>query len=642
MPRTSVADVGYFTSSLFFLCGLWYCHNRTPSSEVSFVQIGNLGIIFSATLLAHVFLYYELLRVTIPLSVAVTAVAYGVLDVTVALAAFVVVYLHIWGQKRFVMLLVLLGFSGIVVSDFTYAYSLSSTQSFSSSSLPNGLYLLSAGFLFWAAFEQDRLAADGVGDEFEAEFEDRAKQWETLFSPLAVASVLATALLFRDELTAEMFPYSVGVLCLFVASLGVRGWWGHRVETQLREQTLASEAALRNANRQLYEEMETRASAEEELRQSQKMEALGHLTGGVAHDFNNLLAVILSNLEMAQEKAPDQSDLHEYMRDAIDAALRGASLTQRLLGLSRKQALRPETIDVGALLEGMTNLLERTLGERIQVRVEASAALWPCVADRAQLENTMLNLAINSRDAMIHGGELAIQARNIAVSEGGAEHPEIQTGSYVVISVRDTGIGISDEIRSKVFDPFFTTKEIGAGTGLGLSMVYGFAKQSGGHVAIDSEVGRGTEVRLYLPRSETPAREVESEESGSVPRGNGEAVLVVEDEPAVRKLVLMFLEDLGYSAVAVGDGEEALASLDAIGALDLLLSDVVLPGQLTGRALVEAVQSRRPGVKVLLMSGYAPKTLLDGDPLEHGGLLLNKPFRKIELARKIRSVLDSD
>jgi CheY-like chemotaxis protein len=243
---------------------------------------------------------------------------------------------------------------------------------------------------------------------------------------------------------------------------------------------------------------------------------------------------------------------------------------------------------------------------------------------------------------MTDRGELAIEARNVTVSERGEMHPEIEAGSYVVFTVRDSGMGMSDEVLIRVFDPFFTTKEIGAGTGLGLSMVYGFAKQSGGHVAIDSEIGRGTEVRLYLPRSETPARTVETEESGGAPRGSGESVLVVEDEHAVRKLVMRFLEDLGYSAVAVGDGEEALASLDTIGPLDLLLSDVVLPGKLTGRDLVEAVEGRRPGVKVLLMSGYAPKELVNDGQLGSSEALLNKPFRKIELARKIRSVLDSD
>jgi CheY-like chemotaxis protein len=243
---------------------------------------------------------------------------------------------------------------------------------------------------------------------------------------------------------------------------------------------------------------------------------------------------------------------------------------------------------------------------------------------------------------MADGGVLSIQALNVTVSERDAKHPEIQAGSYVVVSVRDTGVGMSSEILTKAFDPFFTTKEIGAGTGLGLSMVYGFAKQSGGHVAIDSKVGTGTEVRLYLPRSETPARTIETEEFDGTPRGRGESVLVVEDEPAVRKLVMTFLEDLGYSAVAVGDGEEALASLDAIETLDLLLSDVVLPGKLTGRNLVEAVEAERPGVKVLLMSGYAPKALVNDDQLGPRAALLNKPFRKIDLARKIRAVLDSD
>jgi CheY-like chemotaxis protein len=317
-------------------------------------------------------------------------------------------------------------------------------------------------------------------------------------------------------------------------------------------------------------------------------------------------------------------------------------LTRRLLSFSRKQTLRAEPIEVAALLQEVKALLERTLGERVQVRVISSQKVWSVLADRAQLENAILNLAINARDAMPDGGELEIEASNITLDDAYvAGHPDARTGTYVSISVRDTGVGMTADRLPRAFEPFFTTKEVGSGTGLGLSMVYGFVRQSGGHVTIESRVGIGTQVNLFLPSTDAQVQTPNAESQGDTPQGRGESILVVEDEPAVRKLVSSTLRELGYQVTEAQDGNEALMLLEGIESLDLLLSDVVLPGKLSGRDLVIHVERERPGTQTLLMSGYASKVLMEGGDLRPVPELLNKPFRKDELARKVRSALDS-
>jgi CheY-like chemotaxis protein len=297
---------------------------------------------------------------------------------------------------------------------------------------------------------------------------------------------------------------------------------------------------------------------------------------------------------------------------------------------------------VGALLATMRSLLKRTLGERIRVEMSECPPVSRCVADCAQLESVLLNLAINARDAMPEGGTLAIHVSDFTIDETQlAEHPNAPAGSYVLLLVRDTGVGIPAETLSRVFDPFFTTKGVGAGTGLGLSMAYGFAKQSGGHIEIDSAVGVGTQVRLYLPMTDLPAREFEDAENADIPEGQGESVLVVEDEPAVRRFVVTLLEGLGYVVLAVADGEEALAVLNEMETVDLLLSDVVLPGAFSGPRLAKELGRRRPQLKVLLMSGYADDVLSSERSRWPSEALLHKPVRKIDLARKIRAALDA-
>ncbi|MFQ5776242.1 MAG: type II toxin-antitoxin system prevent-host-death family antitoxin [Kiloniellaceae bacterium] len=381
-------------------------------------------------------------------------------------------------------------------------------------------------------------------------------------------------------------------------------------------------------------------AAEERLRQAHRMEAVGQLTGGVAHDFNNLLGVVIGNAELLGDRL-GQDDRH--VQALLRAAARGAELTQRLLAFSRRQPLQPRALDLDALVTGMSDMLSRTLGETIEVEVSPRPGLWRAMADAGQIENALLNLAINARDAMPGGGKLSIETANVTlVANDSAARADLRPGEYVMASVRDTGCGIAPDVLDHVFEPFFTTKEVGQGSGLGLSMVYGFAQQSGGHVAIDSAPDRGTTVRLYLPRAakEVAARPRE-EAAGAQPTAQGETVLVLEDDSAVRELAVAILEDLGYRVVTAPDGRAAVAALDQAAEIDLLLSDVVLPGGTSGPDVAEHAKRRRPGIKVLFMSGYAADSLVPNGPLDNGVALINKPFRKADLAHKVREVLDT-
>ncbi|WP_262298269.1 hybrid sensor histidine kinase/response regulator [Microvirga sesbaniae] len=380
---------------------------------------------------------------------------------------------------------------------------------------------------------------------------------------------------------------------------------------------------------------------EQELRQAQKMEAVGQLTGGIAHDFNNLLTVILGNLEMLEMQLTDERQL-ELVREACATATHGAELTERLLAFGRRQPLQPKFTDVGDLLGDMTPLLRRTLGETVGVRSRSDNDLWPVLVDPSQLQSAILNLAINARDAMPDGGRLAITAENTELEVDYARlHPEVRAGRYVLIAVTDTGRGMSQEVQERAFEPFFTTKEVGAGSGLGLSMVYGFVKQSGGHVTIYSEPGHGTTIRMYLPRAAAPEKSSEACETETPMetfRGQGETVLLVEDEPRVRRMTITRLQNLGYRVLDAANGTAALGLLDQHPEVDLLFTDMVMPGGMTGSDLAEAVQARRPGMKVLFTSGYAePDVVRRGQATEAGWL--RKPYSMLELARSLRDIL---
>ncbi len=380
---------------------------------------------------------------------------------------------------------------------------------------------------------------------------------------------------------------------------------------------------------------------ERQLHQAQKMEAVGQLTGGVAHDFNNLLAVVRGNLELLQEELGDEAELYELVREAIGAADRGATLTQRLLAFSRKQALQPRLTSTNELVSGMLDLLRRTLGETIEVEATLADDVWPVVVDPGQLESALLNLAVNARDAMPKGGLLTVKTRNTTFDAAfAADHEEIEAGPYVMLAVSDTGLGMPRSVLERVFEPFFTTKDVGQGSGLGLSMVYGFVKQSKGHVEIESRLGRGTTVTIFLPGARNAENGVVAEASkANEHHGRGETILVVEDAPDVRRYTARLLTRLGYTPLQASDGKAALAILDETPDIDLLFTDVVLPGGMSGVDLAREVHRRKPDLKVLYASGYTENAIVHDGRVDEGVELIEKPYGKTDLARKLRDVL---
>ncbi|MHC2003000.1 hybrid sensor histidine kinase/response regulator [Methylobacterium sp. CM6241] len=388
---------------------------------------------------------------------------------------------------------------------------------------------------------------------------------------------------------------------------------------------------------------EVLAETEEALRQSQKMEAVGQLTGGLAHDFNNLLAGISGSLELMQNRMSQgrMGDLDRYMTVAQGAAKRAAALTHRLLAFSRRQTLDPKPTNVNRLVTDMEDLIRRTVGPAIHLEVVGLSGVWPALIDPGQLENALLNLCINARDAMPDGGRITIETTNKWIDEVGARQHDMPPGQYLSLCVTDTGIGMSADLMTKVFEPFFTTKPLGEGTGLGLSMVYGFARQSGGQVRIYSEVGEGTTVCLYLPRHYGEADETDvARRLAEVGRaGRGETVLVVDDEPSVRMLVTEVLEDLGYTAIEAADSVSGLKVLQSNVRIDLLVTDVGLPGGMNGRQMADAARERRPDLKVLFITGYAENAVLGNGHLRKGMQVLTKPFVLETLATRIKDLI---
>jgi signal transduction histidine kinase len=392
---------------------------------------------------------------------------------------------------------------------------------------------------------------------------------------------------------------------------------------------------------ELYAEAERRMAVEESLRQSQKLEAVGQLTGGVAHDFNNLLTIIIGNLEMALRKAGD-GILTRPLSNALAGARRAAQLTQKLLAFSRRQPLDPRIIDVNRLLAGMADLLKGTLGERVEIETVGGAGLWRTEADPAELEAAILNLALNARDAMPDGGRMTIETSNAFLDEHYTRTIDgLATGQYVLIALSDIGHGMSPETAERAFEPFFTTKDSGHGTGLGLSQVYGFVKQSGGHVRIYSEAGQGTTVKMYLPRSDGKETRVSNAAGVESATGNGETVLVVEDDEGVRSYAAETLRELGYAVLTASDGSAALKFVrDRSQRVDLILTDVVLPG-MNGREFAEAAVALRPDARVLFMTGYSRNAIVHHGRLDRGVALIQKPLSHDALAEKVREVLDS-
>ena len=383
-----------------------------------------------------------------------------------------------------------------------------------------------------------------------------------------------------------------------------------------------------------------RVELERRLAQSQKLEAIGQLTGGIAHDFNNLLTVIVGNADTLAEELSDRTDVLPLVDMIRTASERGADLTRHLLAFARRQALEPRTVRPDELVEGMRNLLRRTLGENIELAVNHAANVAKVSVDPAQFESALLNLCINARDAMPGGGKLMIETENVILDENYTEQrADVLPGDYVRISISDTGTGMSAEDVARAFEPFFTTKARGQGTGLGLSMVYGFVKQSGGHVAIYSELGHGTVVTLYLRQARGHNEPVVVVEPGDV-AGHGERILLVEDDELVRAHAVQLLASLGYGVVAANNGPEALDLLRTDVPCDLLFTDVIMPGGMTGPQLAEAARALRPGLPVLYTSGYTENAIIHHGRVDPGINLLHKPYRKPELAAKLRAVLD--
>ncbi len=391
-------------------------------------------------------------------------------------------------------------------------------------------------------------------------------------------------------------------------------------------------------------DMTEQRRVEEQLRQSQKMESVGQLTGGLAHDFNNLLTGVTGSLDMLQRRVEQGrvSEVGRYVDAAQGAANRAAALTHRLLAFSRRQTLEPKTLDANRLVKGMEDMIKRTIGPEITLEVAAEAGLWPVQIDPGQLENALLNLSINARDAMPGGGRLTIETSNDWVDERTARERDVPPGQYISICVSDTGTGMPPDVIAKAFDPFFTTKPIGQGTGLGLSMIYGFARQSGGQVRIDSEVGTGTKVCVYLPRHVGEIDEEKTRTNGlaDAPQAEqNETVLVVDDEATVRMLITDALDDLGYKAIQAPDGAAGLKVLQSGAKIDLLITDVGMPGGLNGRQMADAARVSRPDLKVLFITGYAENAVLSHGHLDPGMHVLTKPFAMDALARRITALL---
>ena len=383
---------------------------------------------------------------------------------------------------------------------------------------------------------------------------------------------------------------------------------------------------------------------EEQLRQSQKMEAVGQLTGGIAHDFNNLLTGITGSLEMIQNRVAQGriEAIDRYIAAAQGAAKRAAALTHRLLAFSRRQTLDPKATDVNGLIAGMEELVRRSVGPEVSITVAGAAGLWSTRVDPNQLENALLNLCINARDAMPGGGAITITTANRTLDEPGASERDLPPGQYVTLSVADTGTGMTPEVIARAFDPFFTTKPIGAGTGLGLSMIYGFARQSGGQVRIASAVGDGTTITLYLPRNHAEPQAGEDETAADPDQiaGEGEVVLVIEDEPTIRMLIAEVLEEFGYACIEASDGALGLGILQSGARIDLLITDVGLPGGLNGRQIADAARALRPDLKVLFITGYAENAVVGGEDLDPGMQVMTKPFGMDALAARIRTMIE--
>ncbi|MBX3605547.1 MAG: response regulator [Piscinibacter sp.] len=480
-----------------------------------------------------------------------------------------------------------------------------------------------------------RVLAGAARASLVAEADRRFMQDLVLLAALALALFLALWLLAELALRRQ-----IGSITR-VAQRLADGDLAARIPPPLPRGELGTLMSVLNRTAQSLEtQRDDIARLNARLTQSQRLEAIGQLTGGVAHDFNNLLTVVLGNAELLAEQSADDPLKQQLAQMIGAAAQRGAELTKQLLAFARKQALAPSAVDVNQLVASMDPMLRRTLGEHIEIELVRGAGLWPAMVDAGQLENALLNLCLNARDAMRDGGRLTLETANAALDRSYADtHPDVTPGQYVLLAVSDTGSGIAPEHLARVFEPFFTTKEKGKGTGLGLAMVYGFMKQSAGHVSIYSEAGHGTTVKLYLPRAARGQAHAADEPELPAVTGGAETVLVVEDDELVRRYACAELRSLGYHVLDAESGAAALRVVERREDIDLLFTDVVMPGGISGRALADAARRLRPGLRVLYTSGYSENAIVHHGRLDPGVMLLAKPYRRAELARAIRAAL---
>lgn len=444
---------------------------------------------------------------------------------------------------------------------------------------------------------------------------------------------------------ATWVSIGLAVSSALVIMLGVMALMSARRRLQ---EVVASRAALNEVNLALLAEAEDRQAAETQLRQMQKMESIGQLTGGIAHDFNNMLAIVIGSLDMAKRRLTENVDprVASGIENAAEGAQRAAQLTARLLAFSRQQPLDPQPLDTNKLVGGMSELLRRTIGETIRVETVLAGGLWRTNIDAGQLESAILNLCVNARDAMPDGGHLTVETANGHLDDAyAARHNEVTAGQYVTVSVTDTGTGMPPEVVDRAFDPFFTTKGVGKGTGLGLSQVFGFVKQSQGHVKIYSEPGQGTTIKIYLPRYYGEDREAAayvSPDAATLPQAQGdEIVLVVEDEDSVRHMSVDALRELGYTVVQASDAAQALSVMTIQPRIDLLFTDIVMP-DMNGKLLSDRARIERPDLKVLFTTGYTRNAIVHNGTLDAGVAFLAKPFTLDQLAFKVREVLDDE
>ncbi len=436
---------------------------------------------------------------------------------------------------------------------------------------------------------------------------------------------------------ANILPVPATAIALF----GVLSWLAIR-DSRLER---AAQCSLAAANEELRLEMARRESAEGQVRQLQKIEAIGQLTGGIAHDFNNMLAIIVGSLGLMEKRLErGDRDIGKYLTVAQEGASRAAALTQRLLAFARKQPLAPQTIDPNRFVGGMSDLLQRTLTEAIRIETVLAAGAWKVHADPVQLENALLNLAVNARDAMPSGGRLTIETSNASIDAAySSANGDIPAGQYVLVAVTDTGTGMAPEVINRVFEPFFTTKGVGKGSGLGLSQVYGFVRQSGGHVKVYSELGQGTTVKIYLPRFYGADLDGDAGEVKACPHPVGsadEVILVVEDEASVRRVSVEALRDLGYTVLHADRAERALSFVESGARIDLLFTDIIMP-DVNGRELADRVRVIKPDMKVLYTTGYTRNAVVHNGLLDPGVRLLGKPFTIEQLATSVRAALDA-